>query len=212
MKYLIIIFLFTLSACNNSEQAISLPTQKIEKNFTILALGDSLTEGLGVPEAKNYPSQLQSSLPKNIVVINAGLSGETSSGLKNRLDWVLKQNPDLTILTIGANDAMRGLPVKLTTNNIDEIILKIKQADSDVILSGMQIYHNLGKDYVNDFKNIYPLLAKKHNIPLIPFFLEHVAGKPEFNQNDMLHPNAKGYKVIVEQNILPAVVEYLDNK
>ncbi|MBL4773261.1 MAG: arylesterase [Alcanivoracaceae bacterium] len=193
------------SASSNSQLNIDAPIQ----NFVILALGDSLTEGLGVAEHDNYPSVLQDSLPQNIKVVNAGLSAETSTGLKNRLSWVLKQNPDLTILNIGANDAMRGLSLELTKNNIDEIINTIKQADSDVILMGMQIYENLGKEYVNEFTNIYPQLAKKHNIPLVPFFLEHVAGNQELNQNDMLHPNAKGYKIIVEQNILPVVKNYL---
>ncbi|VAW36887.1 Arylesterase precursor [hydrothermal vent metagenome] len=181
-------------------------------NFTILALGDSLTEGLGVAEMDSYPALLQKSLANNIKVINAGLSGETSAGLKNRLNWVLKQKPDLTILNIGANDAMRGLPLDLTKNNIDEIITRIKAANSDVILAGMQIYANLGKEYVHNFNAIYPKLAVKHNIPLIPFFLEHIAGKAEFNQNDLLHPNAKGYQVIVELNVLPIVNQYLNNK
>jgi len=182
------------------------------KTFTILALGDSLTEGLGVKQEDNYPSILAKNLPSNIEVINAGLSGETTNGLKNRLSWVLKQKPDLTILNIGANDAMRGLPLELTRNNIDEIITTIKQADSDVILAGMQIYNNLGKEYVEGFSGIYPELAKKHKTPLIPFFLADVAGDPKLNQNDMIHPNFEGYKIIVKNNILPTVNQYLKQK
>jgi len=213
MKNIMLIILFALSACqssdNNPNIVESQPSHQTD--FIILALGDSLTEGLGVDEMDNYPSVLQRSLPKNIKIINAGLSGETSSGLINRLDWVLSQKPNLTILNIGANDAMRGLPLELTTNNIDEIINKIKQADSDVILVGMQIYNNLGKEYVTGFKDIYPKLAHKHNLPLIPFFLAHVAGNPELNQADMLHPNAKGYEIIVSQNILPIITQYLSS-
>ena len=104
---------------------------------------------------------------------------------------------------------MRGLPIELTQSNIDEIITQIKQNHADVILAGMQIYDNLGKEYVNKFIQLYPNLAQKHQIPLIPFFLEHVAGNPEYNQKDMLHPNAQGYKIIVEQNILPLLSEYI---
>lgn len=204
---------FILSACDNTEDnPINLDKKTLsEPSFIILALGDSLTEGLGVAEKDAYPSVLDRSLPDNFTVINAGLSAETSTGLKNRLDWVLTQKPNLTILNIGANDAIRGLPLALTTSNIDEIITQIKNSGSDVILAGMQIYDNLGKDYVEGFKSIYPSLAQKHNVPLIPFFLEQVAGDSELNQKDMLHPNAQGYQVIVEQNILPVVQKYLNN-
>ena len=206
--FLLSILIF--SSCDQNKPAKAVDNQQeTHKTFTILALGDSLTEGLGVAEKDNYPSQLQTKLAENIQVINAGLSGETSSGLKNRLNWVLKQKPDLVILNIGANDAMRGLPIELTQTNIDEIITTIKQSNADVILAGMQIYENLGKGYVNKFIQLYPTLAQKHKIPLIPFFLQHVAGNPEYNQKDMLHPNALGYKIIVEQNILPLLSEYL---
>jgi len=207
--------LFLTGCSQNNPSEISDKTvidDKPIKNFTILALGDSLTEGLGVEEKSNYPSILERNLPDNIEVVNAGLSGETSNGLKSRLNWVLQQKPDLTILNIGANDAMRGLPLELTKSNIDEIITKIKQADSDVILAGMQIYDNLGKEYVDGFSGIYPELAQKHNLPLIPFFLEHIAGNSKYNQNDMIHPNADGYELIVEKNILPVVNQYLNTK
>jgi len=205
--------IFNVSCTDSSNTIVdNAPTKDVNKTLTIVALGDSLTEGLGVKEQDNYPSVLQQYLPNHINVINAGLSGETSSGLINRLNWVLKQKPDLTILNIGANDAIRGLPIKLTTNNIDKIISQIKQADSDVILAGMQIYDNLGKKYVQQFSNMYQQLANKHDIPLIPFFLQNVAGIPDLNQNDMIHPNAKGYQIIVKDNILPAVQDYLANK
>ena len=124
----------------------------------------------------------------------------------------IRQKPNLIILNIGANDAMRGLPLELTFNNIDQIITQIKESKADVILAGMQIYDNLGKEYVNGFSDIYPQLAKKHNLPLIPFFLEGVAGDPQFNQADMIHPNAKGYQIIVENNILPTLTTYFKNQ
>ncbi|MFK8013083.1 MAG: arylesterase [Marinicellaceae bacterium] len=212
----LICLVFFLTACTQNDAPENITPVKDEnqpvKTFTILALGDSLTEGLGVKETNNYPAILAKNLPDHIEVINAGLSGETSTGLKSRLNWVLKQKPDLTILNIGANDAMRGLPLELTQNNIDEIISTIIDADSDVILAGMQIYNNLGKDYVTGFASIYPGLAEKYQLPLIPFFLENVAGLSQYNQNDMIHPNAAGYEIIVEKNILPVVNQYLKTK
>ncbi len=215
MRYflLYLVSLFLLSACSQNESSLQVQQKDQEApiSFTILALGDSLTEGFGVDEKENYPSQLQNALPDHIKVINAGLSGETSSGLLNRLDWVLKQKPDLTILTIGANDAMRGLPLDLTKQNIDNAIKRIKQSGSEVILAGMQIYDNLGSDYVTEFKDIYPQLAQKHQIPLIPFFLQHIAGDSQYNQNDGIHPTAAGYKIIVEKNVLPTVLPFLEN-
>lgn len=210
MKYSLLIITFVLiTGCKQEESIVK--SIEIKKNYTILALGDSLTEGLGVDEKDNYPSILQKQLPDNIKVINAGLSGETSSGMINRLNWVLKQKPNLTILNIGANDAIRGLPLELTKNNIDEIIKTILQSDSEVILGGMQIYDNLGKEYVKGFSTIFPELAKKYGVRLIPFFLEHVAGNPALNQADMIHPNAKGYQIIVNKNILPVVQNLLEN-
>jgi acyl-CoA thioesterase-1 len=219
MKLIISLWIvLALTSCGEKEVITS--NQKSDPiaaaTFRILALGDSLTEGLGVLEASAYPAQLQNRLHElgfqHIEVINAGLSGETTSGLKNRLAWVMKQKPDLTILCIGANDAMRGLPLDLTINNLDEIITTIKNNDSDLILAGMQIYDNLGKEYVSGFKDIYPQMAIKYSIPLIPFLLEDVAGSSELNQADMLHPNAKGYEVIVEKNVIPRVLAYLENK
>ncbi len=183
-------------------------------SFTILALGDSLTEGLGVKQDSNYPALLQKALHQNgfphIKVINSGLSGETSSGLKNRLDWVLQLEPDLTILNIGANDAIRGLPLNLTHNNIDNIIQQIKDSGSEVMLAGMQIYDNLGNEYVSGFKNMYPTLAKKHDLTMIPFFLDHVGGVPQYNQADMIHPTKAGYDIIVKRNIMPTLLPLLN--
>ena len=215
MRYFLLFLfsLFLLSACNQNDSSpfVDDKASKTQATYRILALGDSLTEGLGVAQKDNYPSQLQRLLPKHVEVINAGLSGETSSGLLNRLDWVLKQKPDLTILTIGANDAMRGLPLDLTKQNIDDAIKRIKQSGSQVILAGMQIYDNLGSDYVTEFKEIYPQLAQKHQVKLIPFFLQHIAGNPNYNQNDGIHPTALGYKIIVEKNILPVVRPFLEH-
>ena len=189
--------------------------QSIEAEpFVILSLGDSLTEGLGVKKDGNYPALLQQALHQTgyqqVKVINSGFSGETSSGLKNRVDWVLQLKPDLTILNIGANDAIRGLPLDLTTNNINDIISRIKLSGSKVVLAGMQIYDNLGQEYVSGFKDMYPKLAAEHELTMIPFFLEHVGGNPKLNQADMIHPTKEGYEIIVKRNVLPTVLPLLE--
>ncbi|MBI0427627.1 arylesterase [Psychrobacter sp. NG27] len=181
--------------------------QQINSPLTILALGDSLTEGLGVDSDANYPAQLEASLKElgytNAKVINSGLSGETSTGLVNRLDWVAQTKPDITILTIGANDAMRGLDVATIEKNIRTAVKTLQDNGSHVILGGMSIYDNLGNDYVSAFSDIYPRVAKDMNVPLIPFFLEGVGGDPELNQADAIHPTKEGYQIIVKDNILP---------
>ena len=175
--------------------------------LTILALGDSLTEGLGVDNDANYPAQLEARLQelgyKDVKVINSGLSGETSTGLVNRLDWVLQTKPDITILTIGANDAIRGIDVATVEANIRTAIKRLQDGGSEVILGGMQIYDNLGADYVESFAAIYPRVAKDMNVTLIPFFLDGVGGDAELNQADAIHPTREGYTIIVNDNILP---------
>ena len=175
--------------------------------LTILALGDSLTEGLGVDNDANYPAQLEARLQelgyKDVKVINSGLSGETSTGLVNRLDWVLQTKPDITILTIGANDAIRGIDVATVEANIRTAVKRLQDGGSEVILGGMQIYDNLGADYVESFAAIYPRVAKDMNVTLIPFFLDGVGGDPKLNQADAIHPTREGYTIIVNDNILP---------
>lgn len=225
-KFTVMIMLYlTIYGCDSSSENDIKPSGGEDKQiteaektsqdtFTILAIGDSLTEGLNVKKDSNYPAILEQSLHDlgytHIKVINSGLSGETSSGLKNRLDWVLQIEPDLTILNIGANDAIRGLPLELTNNNINEIIERVKANDSALVLAGMQIYDNLGQEYVEGFKEIYPAMAEKHQLPMIPFFLEHVGGSTKLNQSDMIHPTAEGYAVIVEKNVLPVVLPLVE--
>ena len=188
----------TTSTTNPAEQ---------QAPVTILALGDSLTEGLGVDNDDNYPAQLQARLQelgyKDIKVVNSGLSGETSTGLVNRLDWVLQTKPDITILTIGANDAIRGIDVATVEANIRTAVKRLQDGGSEVILGGMQIYDNLGSDYVKSFAAIYPRVAKDMNVTLIPFFLDGVGGDPKLNQADAIHPTKDGYTIIVNDNILP---------
>lgn len=196
-----------ISVSATKQQAMSQP-------ITILALGDSLTEGLGVDADDNYPAQLEAKLKQmgytNVDVVNSGLSGETSTGLTNRLDWVSQTEPDITILTIGANDAIRGLDVATVEGNIRTAVKHLQDNGSEVILSGMQIYDNLGSDYVKSFAAIYPRVAKDMNVTLIPFFLEGVGGDPALNQADAIHPTKKGYTIIVNDNILPVLQPKLE--
>lgn len=183
-----------------------------QQRITILALGDSLTEGLGVTETDNYPAQLEAALNQagtQVKVVNSGLSGETSTGLVNRLDWALKTKPDITILTIGANDAMRGIDVAIIEGNIRQAIERIQKKGSVVVLGGMQVYENMGEDYVQAFAAMYPRIAKDTGVAFIPFFLAGVAADNTLNQSDRIHPNAAGYSRIVKQNILPILTPVL---
>jgi len=176
---------------------------------TIVAVGDSLTAGLGVDEKMAYPAQLDRRLTAdgyNFRVINAGVSGETSSGALSRIDWVVASlQPDIVILETGANDGLRGLDPGLLESNLDRLVARLTSQNIQVILAGMQMLPNLGPDYIRAFADIYPRIAAKHGILLIPFFLEGVAGRPELNQDDRLHPTAKGYARIVE-TVYPTVV------
>lgn len=186
----------------------------IEQPITILALGDSLTEGLGVERDGNYPAQLEAKLKEmgyvNVDVVNSGLSGETSTGLVNRLDWVTQTKPDITILTIGANDAIRGLDVATVEENIRTAVTHLQDNGSEVILGGMQIYENLGNEYVRSFSSIYPRIAEDMDVPMIPFFLEGVGGIANLNQADAIHPTKEGYTIIVNNNILPVLEPELE--
>jgi acyl-CoA thioesterase-1 len=183
-----------------------------EDVFTIVALGDSLTAGLGVDEAQAYPAVLERRLKADghaVRVVNAGISGETSSGAVSRLEWTLSSlDPDLVILETGANDGLRGIDPKILQANLDRLITELKKAEVEVILAGMQMLPNLGPDYTSRFRAIYPQIAETHDVPLIPFFLEGVAGNQSYNQSDMLHPNAEGYRRIVD-HIYPWVVAAL---
>lgn len=182
-----------------------------EKNFegTIVAVGDSLTEGLGVEEDVAYPAVLEKKLGDMgypYRVINAGNSGETSSGTLARIKWILTLKPDIVILVIGANDGFRGINPELIKTNIRKIVQELKHQKVIVVLGAMQIVQNLGKDYTTAFASIYPGIARSENIILTPFFLKGVAADRKLNQTDGIHPTAEGYRVIVD-NITPSVVE-----
>jgi len=178
----------------------------------IVAMGDSLTEGLGVSMEEAYPAQLERKLRTdgyNYTVINAGVSGETTTGALARIDWVLTLQPDLVILATGGNDSLRAIDPALTKENIRKVVQAFQGANVPVILAGMQTVQNLGEEYTTTFRAIFPAVAEEYQIPLIPFFLEGVAGDPKLNQPDFIHPTAEGYTVVVE-TIYPYVMAALE--
>ena len=180
--------------------------------MTILVLGDSLTAGYGLAESEAFPAQLETALVTTgyaVRVINAGISGDTSAGGAARLEWSLADSPDLVILALGANDALRGLSPDQTRTNLAAIIERLKQRQISVLLAGMLAPRNMGENYYNSFDKIYPELAQEFRVPLYPFFLEGVAAQPELNLTDGIHPNAAGVKVMVA-GILPLVLELLE--
>ena len=167
----------------------------------IVAFGDSLTAGLGVPPDDAYPGQLARWLREQGLayeVINAGVSGETSAGGLRRVEWILKSQPMLVILELGANDGLRGQPLKETYENLKGIIDGLKAKGVIVVLAGMRLPLNYGDDYTEEFSDLYERLAKEYEIPFIPFFLEGVATHRHLNQGDGLHPNAEGYSIVVQ--------------
>jgi acyl-CoA thioesterase-1 len=177
----------------------------------IAVLGDSLTAGYGLAAEEAFPVQLETALRQRgyqVVVRNAGVSGDTSAGGLARLDWTLAEHPQLVIVELGANDALRGLDPAATRENIDAILSRLKETGAQPLLTGMRAPRNLGRDYYTKFDQLYPELAREHAIPFYPFFLEGVAGQPQLNQIDGIHPTAAGIAVIVE-NILPLVFESL---
>jgi acyl-CoA thioesterase-1 len=176
--------------------------QPAEGRPRIVAFGDSLTAGLGVAAEDTYPAQLQRRLNQagyRYEVVNAGVSGETTAGGLRRVDWVLKSRPALVIVELGANDGLRGLSLDATRTNLDEIVGRLRAAGVTVVLAGMKLPPNYGRDYIGQFEGIYPDLARRHGVALMPFFLEGVAAQPALNQPDGIHPTAQGYKLIVDR-------------
>lgn len=173
----------------------------------VVVLGDSLSAGLGLPEADAFPAQLQKSLDNNkirAIVSNAGVSGDTASGGLDRLDWSVPEGTQAVILELGANDALRGTDPKVTRAALEAIIKRLKARKIAVLLCGMLAPPNYGADFAARFNAIYPDLAKTYDIPLYPFFLDGVAADTRLNQADGMHPTSEGVTIIVKR-ILPAV-------
>ncbi len=200
----------TTESDGNSETIVA--TESSEK--VILFFGDSLTAGYGLELEEAFPALIQNrldSLGLNYTVINSGLSGETTSGGRNRLDWVLNQKVDVFVLELGANDGLRGIPLAETRNNLQAMIdlVRKKNADTHIVLAGMQIPPNMGPEYTTEFRKIFPELAEENQIALIPFLLEGVAGIPELNLEDGIHPTPEGHKIVRENvwAVLHTIIE-----
>lgn len=173
----------------------------------ILALGDSLTAGYGLDLADTFPVQLEDALRADgldVAVINAGVSGDTSAGGLARLGWALADRPHMAIVALGGNDALRGLDPAATRANFDAIVTRIEAAGVRVLLAGMKAPPNLGAEYGRAFEAVFAGVAERHGVALYPFFLEGVAAVPALNQDDAIHPNARGIQIMVE-GILPYV-------
>ena len=189
-----------------------LPAAHAQSNpIRLVALGDSLSAGYNLPQEAAFPVALERALKAKgykVEVVNAGVSGDTSSGGLDRLDWSVPDGTDGVILELGANDMLRGLDPALTRKNIDSIVERLKSRNIPVMLAGMYASRNLGPDYVQKFDSLYPDIAKKHDLVLYPFFLDGVAGDRSLNLPDGMHPTAKGVEIIVER-ILPSVESFL---
>lgn len=175
------------------------------KTLTLLAFGDSLTAGLGLPPQDAFPAQLQEALKKkghDVRVINAGVSGETTSGALTRLNWTLLQNPDAVIVETGGNDMLRATPIVVTRQNIGRILEVLRARNIPVLLAGMRAFANFGEDYDAAYVTMFAEEAKRDGIIFYPFFLEGVAFQPRLLQPDGMHPNKDGVAVIVEK-IMP---------
>ena len=183
---------------------------------TILFFGDSLTAGYGLDDINDaYPAIIQvmiDSVGLEYTVINSGLSGETSAGGRSRIKWVLNQKIDVFVLELGANDGLRGIPLKETRENLQAIIDAVleKEPGTTIILAGMQLPPNMGPDYIMEFSAIFPELAVKNELELIPFLLQDVGGVPELNQEDGIHPTIEGQKIVA--NNVWAVLEKVIKK
>jgi acyl-CoA thioesterase-1 len=187
----------------NEKPADSAKATPATATRNIVFLGNSLTAGYGLDISEAFPAIIQEkvdSLRLPYKVINAGLSGETTAGGRNRIDWILQQKVDIFVLELGGNDGLRGIPVSETASNLQFMIdrVKAKYPKAQIILAGMQIPPNMGSKYAGEFRAIFKRLADTNKVSLIPFLLEGVGGIPELNQSDGIHPTARGHKIVAE--------------
>ena len=185
----------------------------LSKQINIIILGDSLIAGYGLLEKDGFVKQLEKQIQytnDKVTFMNGGVSGETSYGLKSRLNWLMEDNFDGVVIATGSNDALRGISTITIKNNIDFILSKLKSLKIPSMLIGMRAPENMGTQYVTSFNEIYPSLSKKYNTNFYPFFLLDVALKPKLNQKDMLHPNKDGVKKIVK-NISPSILTFIES-
>ncbi|HEU5165123.1 MAG TPA: arylesterase [Chitinophagaceae bacterium] len=207
---IIISSIILFSACSNEKKPAASNQNNntndsaiVAKKKTIVFFGNSLTAGYGISPSEAFPAIIQKkidSLGLPYQVINAGVSGETSSGGKTRIDWILREPVDIFVLELGANDGLRGTLLSETKKNLQDIIdkVKAKYPDTKLVFAGMEIPPNMGQAYTTEFRNIYTDLATKNSMTLIPFLLEGVGGEPELNQADGIHPTAEGHLIVAE--------------
>ena len=220
---IIIALIIILSGCTDNKKSAgsdqnnpAKETVTAAKKKSIVFFGNSLTAGYGLSPSEAFPAIIQKkidSLGLPYQVVNAGVSGETSSGGKTRIDWILRETVDIFILELGANDGLRGTPLSETKKNLQDIIDKVraKYPDTKLVFAGMEIPPNMGQAYTTEFRNIYTELAAKNNMTLIPFLLEGVGGEPELNQADGIHPTAEGH-LIVADNVWKQLEKLLQEK
>jgi acyl-CoA thioesterase-1 len=214
-KYILgsVLIMAMLTGCgNNGEKTNDAQKEKREKlpsspdkakTKTIVFYGNSLTAGYGVDPSEAFPSIVQEkidSLQLPYKVINAGLSGETTAGGRSRIDWILRQPVDIFVLELGGNDGLRGIPIAETSRNLQAIIDKVKEKypQARIILAGMQIPPNMGRNYATAFRVVFQQLASSNHVELIPFLLENVGGIVSLNQGDGIHPNPEGHRIVAE--------------
>jgi len=207
---IVVVLIIILSGCTDNKKPVATDqnntakeTATVTKKKSIVFFGNSLTAGYGVSSSEAFPAIIQKkidSLGLPYQVINAGVSGETSSGGKTRIDWILREPVDIFILELGANDGLRGTQLSETKKNLQDIIDKVraKYPDTKLVFAGMEIPPNMGQAYTTEFRNIYTDLAAKNKMTLIPFLLEGVGGEPELNQADGIHPTAEGHRIVAE--------------
>lgn len=190
MKYLAFVTLFFLLSSNYAQSK------------TLVIVGDSLTEGYGVSKENAYPSILEKKIQathKNWKVVNSGVSGSTTASAPSRVKWILKSKPDLVMIALGANDGLRGIKVSASKKNLDEALELLKKAKIPIIIGGLYVPPNYGKNYANEFKQMFVDLSKKYNALLVPFILDGVAANSKLNQADGIHPNEEGHKIMAEK-------------
>ncbi len=204
LALIFLLFLPLVVGCggrNPKESQRDTPPSSLETQPLLLTFGDSITAGLGVSQEQAWPSLLERRLAEKgsgFRVVNAGISGDTSSGGLARVDWVLKQKPQVVLLELGANDALRGLPVAEMEKNLSSLIDRCQEAGARVVLLGMLAPPSMGEDYGRAFREAFQRLGRRPGVTWVPFFLEGVAGEPELNQADGVHPTAKGHEILME--------------
>lgn len=226
LKFCYFIITLVLISCGNKSDAkekvetvaptaTDAPIAEVSSKKTILCFGDSITAGYGLDDTNDaFPGVVQSkidSLGLGYVVVNSGLSGETSAGGRSRIEWVLNQDIDIFLLELGANDGLRGLPLSETRTNLQAIIdaVKDKSPNTTIILAGMELPPNMGQDYTTEFRSVFSDLAEKNDLAFIPFILKDVGGVATLNQSDGIHPTVEGHKIVASTvwEVLETVIE-----